>query len=160
MGALAWEAGKREVAEAEYLEALRLEPANQTITLNLATVRLFSTNSALATQARSALEQTPTNSSLRTTALRYLITDARAHQNSNRALTLSKELVQNSQAAFADKISRLQLLRDTNDPEFVSWLARLKEEALNSGESAFALGRWMLNAQGSTNALAWLRSLP
>jgi Tfp pilus assembly protein PilF len=160
MGALAWEAGKSGVAEAEYLEALRLEPTNQTISLNLATVRLFSSNDAIATGARFALEQTPTNSPLRSTALRYLITDARAHKNSNRALNLGRELVECQQATFADKISRLQILRDSNDPEFVSWLVHLKEEARSSGEGAFALARWMLNAQGSTNALAWLRSLP
>jgi predicted Zn-dependent protease len=160
MGALAWEVGKSDLAEAEYLEALGLEPGNQTITLNLATVRLFSTNHAIANAARSALEQTPTNSSLRTTALRYLLTDARAHKNSNRALAVSRELVHFPQAAFADKISRLQVLRDCNDPEFDAWLFDLKQDARNSGESAFGLGRWMLTAQGSTNALAWLRSLP
>jgi Flp pilus assembly protein TadD len=160
MGALAWEAGERAVAEAEYIEALRLEPTNQTISLNLATVRLFSTNDSIATAARSALEQTPANSPLRATALRYLITDARAHKNLEHALALSRQLIQSPQATFVDKISRLQLLRDTNDPELDTWLVDLKQEAGNSGESAFALGRWMLNAQGSTNALAWLRNLP
>jgi cytochrome c-type biogenesis protein CcmH/NrfG len=138
-GALDWESGKRDSAEAEYLEALRLEPTNQTISLNLATVRLFSTNDAVATGARLALEQTPTNSPLRITALRYLITDARAHKNSDHALALSKELVQCPQAAFADKIGRLQLLRDINHAEFDTWLIALKEEARNSGEGALRL---------------------
>src|SRR5262249_16834011 len=51
-GALAWEARNAAAAETEYLEALRLEPTNQTVAVNLATVRLSSTNRSVADGAR------------------------------------------------------------------------------------------------------------
>src|SRR5262249_47105489 len=56
-GALVWAGGKSQEARAHYEEALRLEPQNQTVLLNLATVDLTSTNSLQADQARATLER-------------------------------------------------------------------------------------------------------
>jgi predicted Zn-dependent protease len=160
MGALAWETKHAAEAEKQYLEALRQEPANQTILLNLATVRLSSTNQAVADAARLSLQQVPANSSLRPTALRYLIADAQVHNDPARARIYSKELVDDPGAALGDRIGRLQLLHESRSLDFGPWLAALEEEAQKSPEPAAALGRWMLSAEGATNALSWLQTLP
>jgi Flp pilus assembly protein TadD len=160
-GAIAWEARKGDEAEVEYLEALRFEPSNQTISINLATVRLSSTNKAVAEDARHYLEQIPPDSTLRAAALRYLIADAQNAKDSTRALAYSKELVADPRAAFADKVNRLQLLHEAQNPEFDLWLNSLKTTAeQTSPEYVFQLSRWLLNVEGATNALGWLRSLP
>lgn len=159
-GALAWESRKAGEAEEEYVEALRLEPANQTIAMNLATVRLSSTNRAVAEGARSYLEQLSTDSPLRLTGLRYLVADAQMRKEPSRALIWSKELVAIPQALFSDKINRLQILREARDPEFASSFSSLKKAAEGSSEDVFQFGRWIISAEGSTNALAWLISLP
>lgn len=158
-GALAWEARNAIDAESEYLEALRLEAGNQTVAMNLATVRLSSTNKAVADGARSYLEQISADSALRVPALRYLIADAQKAKDSSRALGFSKELAANPHGAFEDKINRLQLLRKAEGVEFDSWLNSLKQAAQTSPEYVFQLSRWILNTEGSTNALLWLRSL-
>jgi predicted Zn-dependent protease len=159
-GALAWEARNNAEAEAEYAEALRLEPTNQMVAMNLATVRLSSTNKAATDSARRYLEQVSVESPLRATALRYLITDARFCKEPGRALAYSKELVANPAAVFADRINRLQILRETKDADFDSSLSALKKDSQTSSESVFQLSRWIISAEGSTNALVWLRSLP
>ncbi len=63
-GALAWGLGKNAEAEKHYREALRLEPGNMSIVMNLDTIGLASTNSAVATARVSRLSKwRPTRSS-------------------------------------------------------------------------------------------------
>ncbi len=158
--ALAWSIGDRSGAEKEYAEALRLEPTNQVIVLDLATVRLASTNPAVAAEARLSLEQVPTNSPLRAIARRYLALDAEKHKSFAQAITLSKELTDGPAATYGDKLIHLRLLREAASPDYGPWLAALKGEATHSPEHAFALGRWLLMADGPTNTLPWLEGLP
>jgi Flp pilus assembly protein TadD len=160
LGALAWGAGHRSDAETNYLEALRLEPSNPAIRLNLATIHLASTNEAIAGPARLAMEQMTTNSNLRLTALHYLMADALAHKSIAKALSYSQRIVQDPAVTLKDKIEHLQLLQETKSPESAAWLASLKTEATQSPVTAFALGQWMATADSPTNALRWLQTLP
>lgn len=159
-GALAWSANDAAVAEQHYKEALRLEPTNQTVVLNLATIRLTSTNPAVTESARLTLEATPTNSPLRALALRYLVADAETRKSMPSALRYSEELVSTPSAGQADKIARLELLRKTLSPEYKAWRANVEGDAKQSSEHAFAFGQWMVSAEGPTNAFHWLVSLP
>jgi tetratricopeptide (TPR) repeat protein len=160
MGALDAERKDYLGAESNYLEALRLEPTNETVTLNLATIRLASTNEAVVAAARTALEQIPAQSTLRATALRCLIDDAALHKRADQALKYSNEILDSPQAVFDDKIVRLQLLRAAMRADYPAWFDSLKSHAEKSPAQAYALGRWMANANGPTNALRWLQSLP
>ena len=92
-GALAWNLHDIPDAEKEYSEALRLEPTNLAVVLNLSTVRLVSTNRAVADAARLSLEKIPTNSPLRLTAIRYLATDAVTHKSFDRAIFYSQQVI-------------------------------------------------------------------
>ncbi len=159
-GALAWELKDAVLAEKEYLEALRLEPANQALALNLATIRLASTNDAQANAARLSLEQTQAGSPLRFTALRLLIADAAAHKALARAAGYSQSVVSSPEATYADKLTHLELLRESGGGAYKGWRDGLEEEARGSGAHAFELGRWMAVGEGPTNALHWLRTLP
>lgn len=159
-GALAWSTGHAADAEAQYLEALQLEPTNLAVRINLATIHLSSTNVAVANAARASLEEMATNSTLKLTALRYLVEDAAAHKAADRALSFSRRILQDPECAFGDKIHHLQLLEKTRSPEFAGALASVKQEAQRDPNSAFLLGQWMLSTAGPTNALAWLATLP
>ncbi|HWV99970.1 MAG TPA: hypothetical protein VNZ64_09785 [Candidatus Acidoferrum sp.] len=160
LGALAWGAGHASEAETNYLEALRLEPTNQAVRLNLATIHLASTNEAIAGPARMSMEQMTANSNFKLTALHYLMADAVAHKSIAEALSYSQRIVQDPAVTLKDKIDHLQLLRESKSPEAASWLASLKTEAAQSPVAAFALGQWMATADNPTNALRWLKSLP
>src|SRR5262249_7906399 len=60
-GAAAWSVHRAEEAEKNYLEAARLEPSNMAIQLNLATIRLISTNETVVDAARVSVRQIATN---------------------------------------------------------------------------------------------------
>lgn len=159
-GALAWSRHDTLAAEKYYLEAARLEPENLAVKLNLDTIHLSSTNRAVAQAARLALEQLTTNSAWRLNALEDLFKDAVARHSLPEALAFSKQLAMDREARFTDKLEYLQLLKVSTNAEFGAWLASLKAEAAGSPARAFALGRWIAGAEGTTNALDWVESLP
>jgi tetratricopeptide (TPR) repeat protein len=161
-GALAWELRNAAEAEKQYTDALRMEPANASIALNLATIHLASTNSEVANAARLAMEQMAgsTNSEIRVTALHYLAADACTHKLFTKAIGYSSQLLKEPSATFEDSIVHLQLLQEAGSKESVPWLASLKHQAKASPASAFLLGKWMAAADDPATALAWLQSLP
>jgi predicted Zn-dependent protease len=159
-GALAWQLKDAADAEKQYSEALQLEPGNEATVLNLSTIRLASTNKAVADAARLALEQIPANSAVHPTALRYLAADAAAHERFDRALSYSKAVISAPGATYNDKIAHLQLLLDAKSPAYSDWLAGLEEDAKHSPDHAYSLGHWMAVNESPSNALHWLQSLP
>lgn len=158
-GVLAWNTGKFPEAEKHYQEALRLEPANAANLLNLAIIHLASTNKTIADAARLSLEQVATNPPLRLLALRQLQQDAITRKSMFKAISYSTKIVSAPGANFGDKINFLQLLRETQSSDYVPVTAALKQAAANSPANAFALGRWLVTAEGPGPALLWLRGL-
>ena len=158
-GALTWNLGQPIEAELNYAEALRLEPTNDAIVLNLETIRLVSTNKTVAGNAQIALE-TMTNAVLRPIALQHLLTAAVNRRDLVCALAYSREIVTSPTASTSDKINHLQLLRDAKSPETEAYLAKLKTAAQNSPAIAFALGQWLVKTEKAEAALAWLQALP
>lgn len=159
-GALAWGLGKNGEAEKHYREALRLEPGNLSVVMNLDTIGLASTNSEVASAARLSLERVATNSEFRVVALRYLAADASTRKLYSKAMNYTAEIVRDPAASVGDRIDYLQLLRLANGADFGPWLASLKQGTTNSPVQAFALGQWMARTEGPTNALRWLQTLP
>lgn len=159
-GAIAWSTGNPAEAERQYLEALRLDPGNVSVHLNLATIHLVSTNSAVVDAARKSLEDMTTNSVLKLTALRYLMEDAVTHKDTRRALDYSRRILQDPACGFADKIHHLELVQKSGSADFPATLVATEKEAQREAPTAFLLGQWILSTQGPTNALAWLESIP
>src|SRR5262249_36470599 len=159
-GALAWSLKNAQEAERHYAEALRLEPTNQAVAMNLATIHLSSTNAALAAAGRTALEQMTTNVDLRVPALRLLETEAIARKSFATALTYARKILESPQPAISDRIDYLQIARAANSSDFDSYLSDLKRGAATNAVQAFAVGQWMVGAENPTNALRWLQSLP
>jgi predicted Zn-dependent protease len=159
-GALRWAEGNGAEAEKHYNQALRLEPTNNIILLNLATIHLASTNQEIAQAARLFLQTMATNGPLRTVALRHLAEDAEAHKQWSNAVAYSREIRQTPSSTFLDKLGHLKLLRMANHPDFGPFFDTLREEAAKSSAEAFGFGQWLLANEGPTNALRWLQSLP
>ena len=159
-GALAWNLHMPAEALKEYSEALRLEPTNQVISLNLATIGLVSTNPATVENARSVLEKVPTNSPLHLTAIRFLTDDAATHKSFERALFFSRQVVNDPKATYTDKLNQLQILSAAKNQGFDAWMAALESDAAHSPQHAYVLGHWMLKDKSPSVALKWLQSLP
>lgn len=158
-GALAWSTQNFTDAEKEYLEAKRLEPENPAIDLNLATVRLTSSNAVVTSAARKTLENLTTNAALRPAALHQLLEDAVARRSVSEATAFLSRVVQEPTASVEDKIQYLDLLQRTKSTDFPHYLASLELASTNSPQYAFAVGRWRAGID-ATNALHWLSSLP
>ncbi|MGD1083635.1 MAG: hypothetical protein ABSA47_02665 [Verrucomicrobiota bacterium] len=162
-GAVAAAANKPSEAEAHFLEATRLEPHNPAPQLNLAVVRLHGTNALDLAEARIVLQRlasNPTNSGLRCQALRELTLDAMGNKHQDAGLALSKQLVQETNSAFTDRILRLEVLLETKSADFKPALATCQLEAATNQSKIYELGTWEMAKTSPTNALAWLRSLP
>lgn len=159
-GALAWGVHAPAEAQKEYAEALRLDPTNQIVALNLDTIGLASTNPAVVDQARAALEKIPANSPIHLAAGRFLVEDAASHKSLDRALFFSQQVVNDPKATYADKLLNLSLLQSTKNPNFDSVFADLKTDAARSPSHAYLLAHWMVKAKTSSYALKWLQTLP
>lgn len=159
-GALAWNLHDAPDAEKEYAAALQLEPTNSAMIVNLATVRLVSTNKAVASQARATLEAIPANSPLHLAALRALATEAADHKSYQRAIEYQQQLANDPNAGYADKLGYLQILHLAGSPQFTAWQKVLETGATNSPLEVYALAHWMQTEQGPAVALHWLDGLP
>src|SRR5439155_14167879 len=124
---LAW--NQHAQAEAQFLEASRIEPNNLVFCMNLAIVRLQSSNAPALDQARATLSLLCTNSALRCQALRELVGDALGYNQSERALALSREVLQQTNSGFSDRLLRLDVFRVTQHVEFTPALAGIETEA-------------------------------
>lgn len=159
-GALAWGLHQPALAEKQYANALRLEPTNQIVAINYATVRLGSTNAAEVQAARVSLEQMTANPTLRLVALRYLTLDAAEHHELGRAVGYSLLIVNDPSASFDDKVKHLDLLRAAQNDQYSSWFKTLTKSADSSPADAYILGNWIKKSQNPEAALNWLQALP
>ena len=152
-------------AEAHFLEAVRLSPTNAALQLNLAVVRLAQTNATAQAQARASLQQLCANPTYKCQAFRELLGDAMRQKQTNAALALTKQLLQQTNSTFNDRLLRLDVLRAARDPEFKSALAGFQREAASAPEERskamiHELATWQMSKGSSGDALAWLKTLP
>jgi predicted Zn-dependent protease len=162
-GAVAAAANQTALAESQFLEAAMLDPQNQSVQLNLAVVRLLSTNLATLTEARDSLRQLSsngTNSFLRSQALRELALDALRHRQGDQALLLSKQLLQETNSTFQDRLLRLKVLQETQPAGFRPALTAFQHEAASDPGKTFELATWQMANTSPQDALTWLWTLP
>jgi Flp pilus assembly protein TadD len=155
-------AATHQLAEAErhYSEASRLEPTNPVPRLNLAVVRLQSTNSQVLAEARTALRLLCTNALVRSQALRELVAEALRSGQAGGALAFSGQLLQETNTVFSDMLLRLDVLRDAQGTNFLEALAGVQQEAANDSRKTYELVMWQVARSGPVQALAWLKGLP
>jgi tetratricopeptide (TPR) repeat protein len=162
-GSIAYIEGNSEVAEAHYREAVRLDPSNPITQVNLAAVRLHGTNILDMAEARIDLQRVilnSTNADLCSQARRELINDAMRFNDLSKAMMLSKDLAEQTNSVFENKLLRLDVLLKVKSAEFKPALALCQSEAANDNAKLFALANWQVNNLSSAQALAWLKSLP
>lgn len=163
-GLLAAAAGQRATAEARFAEAVRIDPSNLIPQLNLAALRLHSTNSLDMAEARINLKRislNTTNPAIGNQAKRELVMDAVRFEDFKTALALTKEMVQATNAPFADRLLRLEVLRMAKSPEFKADLVSCQREAAAGPVTKLSsMAVWLMRNTSPTETLPWLRSLP
>jgi hypothetical protein len=158
-------ASQNQTAEAEkyFTEAARLEPWNTAPQLNLAVVRLHGSNSLDIAAARIDLKRislNATNAAFRVQAMRELVADALRFKDLDNALTLATDLARQTNAIFADKLLRLDILREVKSPDYASALAVYQQEAAKDAANLSDMATWLMVRSKPSIALNWLQSLP
>jgi len=162
-GTTALMSGHPDQAEAHFGEAVRLDPSNPVPKVNLAVVRLRSSNELDLAEARIDLKRVilnATNVLLCNQARRELIADALRFNDSTTSLTFSQELVQQTNAVFTDKLLRLDALMKSHNPSFKPMLAGYQSEAATNPAKLYDLVNWQIARLSPAEALGWLQSLP
>ena len=162
-GAVAIAANQTAQAEAQFTEAARLDPQNLSVQLNLAVVRLHGSNYLDQAEARISLQRVisnPTNSFLRCLALRELTVDALRHRQMDEALSLSKQLLQETNSTFRDRLLRLDVLQEAQYAAFRPALTAFQHEAASDAAKISELATWQMANTSPKDALTWLRTLP
>lgn len=157
-GALAIAEKKSALAESEFAAALQLEPDNQQFALNLATVRLTSTDLPTREKARAELARLAEQAGLRLDALRALTTDALPNKSSGAAEKWATQLRLEKSATFADLLLYLEATQKTDAA--TTALRDAETNATRSPAIAALLITWMNRHGMAQPALDWGLALP
>ena len=157
---LAMKLGKPNEAETWVETARQLQPSNSLHELNLAVLRLGSTNRPDATQARATLMQLRTNTNLAAVALRSLVADSLLRKDLAEAETFSAQLLTQPVASFADRLQHLDILGQANSSKFQTFLPVIQSEASTNAAKVSDISNWMLRHGLAERARQWLASCP
>jgi cytochrome c-type biogenesis protein CcmH/NrfG len=147
-------------AEAEFGEASRLEPTNEMNRLNVAVLRLQSTNDSLAAEARGTLDRLTTNPQLAAIALRWLTVESIRRNDLSKAETYSSELLTNVNSVPDDRLQRLSVLDQAGDLQLKTYLPLVQRMALTNAVETQAVALWMVRHGLADEALRWLTNCP
>ena len=157
-GAIAVADKNAALAETEFAAALQLEPNNQQLALNLATVRLTLPDVSAQEKARAELVKLGEQPELRLEALRALVSDALSHGSLVTAEKWAAELKGEKGATFPDLLLYLEATQKTDAGEIA--LREAQAHAVKSPGTASALITWMNRHGMARSALAWALALP
>jgi predicted Zn-dependent protease len=157
-GTLAIAEKKSAEAETEFAAALDLEPTNAQVALNLATVRLTSTDPGTKERARAELARLAELSALRLDALRALTADALANKSLGDAERWAAQLRSEKGTKFSDLLLYAEANNKTAGAEMA--LRDAETNAATSPVTAAALITWMNRHELAQAARDWALSLP
>jgi hypothetical protein len=149
-----------DAAQAHFQAAARLEPTNELYQLNLAALRLASTNAALAAESRATLESLRQSANLGAVALGWLVEDCLRRQDPAAAAAWSAQLVAHPRCTTEQRLQCLDLLWPGKGPEFMSYLESFKQRAITNVTEVRSLSTWFLQHDRAGEALRWLTNLP
>ena len=157
-GTLAIAENKPALAETEFAAALALEPNNQQLALNVATIRLTSPEPAAREKARTDLARFVERNSLRLEALRALTADALANKSLRDTEKWAAQLRAEKGATFSDLLLYVEASRKNSGGEIA--LHDAEANATKSPAVAAALITWMNRHEMAEAARDWALSLP
>ena len=147
-------------AEAEYVSALAVEPANPETKLALALTRMRAPDREKISSAELLLTDLSTQTNTTVRALRALTSLAVARSDLDAALNFSKRILSEDGSNFDDRIAHLNVLTRRRDPDREKFLHLLQEQVSSNPFYVAQLAAWMIGNHEGTAALTWLDRLP
>ena len=161
LGRLAEIKGKHAEAETHWAKASELAPDNAAYQTQLALVQLRSDAAPKREGARQALDRLRAHPQQRTAATRALLMDGASRPSDPRWLrTLASELQSFPDAVFGDRLLYLEILRQTKDPGYEDYFARLKQMTATAPADLASLLSWMGVHRDPKEAIELLGTLP
>jgi len=157
-GTLAIAEKKSAEAENEFAAALQFDPTNAQLQVNLATVRLTSTDSATKERARAELASLAEIDAVRLDALRALTVDALANKSLGDAQKWASRLRSEKGAKFSDLLLYAEAHNKTAGADMA--LRDAETNAAGSPVTAAALITWMNRHDLAQAGRDWALSLP
>jgi predicted Zn-dependent protease len=151
---------KPQEAIAQFEQASRLEPTNELHQLNLAVLRLQSTNASAASTARASLERLRASTNVGSVALRWLVAESLDRNDLPAAERFSRQLLADAHSAPEDRLQQLTILQRSKDPELKTYLAALQKNSLTNASEVYGISTWMLGQGMVADALTWLTGCP
>jgi predicted Zn-dependent protease len=149
---------QRASAETHFAAALQISPNDPHLTLNLALLRLASSDPKVALEARAKLADLSEQAAVRADVLRALTADALAHHNRPSAENWATKLQAETGATFSDALLYFQAVAGTEAA--APALAQLLAKAAPSAATTAELITW-LNRHGLAQVAAhWSSLLP
>ncbi len=143
-------------ADAEFAEALRLDPANETFQLESAINALASDTQ----DARARLEKLSANPKVRLPALRALAGEALARHRFASALSLFQKITAEPDATFEDRLAFMNVLQVIRQPFLFTQITAMEAAAKGDSWKTARLLSWMNGHAEAMIACEWLGALP
>jgi len=157
---LALQLNRMDDAAAHFEAASKLDPTNQFYQMELAVIRLGSTNPAVAAGGQSKLEQFRADTNLAPVALRALAADRLRRDDPQRALNFIEQLLKMPQATVKDRLEYLGILRRLKSPELAAQLTSLQLQSETNALMANDVVSWMEANGLLAEAIHWLTNQP
>src|SRR2546430_3874867 len=147
-------------AEAEFDQALKLDPENLMYQYNLAVLRISSTNTAQASEARRKLVELSGDPRASAEALRALVSEDYTRERFSQALVASQKLLADPRAEFSDQLTHLNVLLKAGPNDVDAFLAKCQKEAQTNPVKIGALAQWMIVNDRARPAQGWIEGVP
>lgn len=147
-------------AQAEFAEALRIDPQNKRNQMNLAVAQLQSTSSEERNAASETVQKFLDDAELQKPAARALRDYGLRERDPRIALANAERLAKFPNAEFQDRLAYLHMLRQLNHPDYAVQLLDVQEEAATDPAKTYALLMWLSSTQQDVLALDWAKRLP
>ena len=157
---LALKLNKVSEAAAQFEQASRLEPANELHQLNVAVLRLPSTNASVASAAWATLEGLRSSTNIGALAHRWLVTESLRRDDLAAALRFSKQLMDHPHRVLDDRLQHLAILQKAKNPEFDAYLSAVRGDASTNAADIRAISAWMIGHGLVDGAMTWLSQEP
>lgn len=159
-GTRALRLGRIVEAEFHFDEAFRQSPGNPTNQFNLAAIRLGSTNTELAAEARNRLEELQAAPGVGKSASKCLMLRALQDLDATKALGYSRAILAGSDVGMEDRLQHLSLLSALKDNTLPTHFEAVQRCAGTNGNDIYVVGLWMIQHGNVTQAINWLGSFP
>src|SRR5438874_913 len=146
--------------EKELLEAKRRDPQDKKYDLALATLHVAANDFATHEVGVRELLALRDDEFFHRDAIHRLADDALRRNQITRALEYARDLDSLSNRDFSDRLLLLSILKDANEAETQSLLEQLQKDASDDAVKIGALIGWMNSKNMSTEAVAWVKTLP